>query len=147
MFVYFIKNYKNWLWISLGLALTAGIADFTSSTIIKKSVERPRPCHTFSNPAEINLRVHCGGGYSFPSSHATNHFAIAFFLILLFKNIWKRSLKFTFFIWAFSISFAQIYVGVHYPIDILAGSILGTFIGSFMVIFLMKNKENLLEKR
>ena len=70
----------------------------------------------------------CGSGYSFTSSHATNHFAIALFLVLL----WGRKhpfLRYLFPLWAASIALAQVYVGVHYPLDIFVGSLLGVGIG------------------
>jgi len=72
--------------------------------------------------------VPCGSGYSFPSAHATNHFAIALFLIFVFHDKWKPILPIAL-IWAFIISFSQIYVGVHYPIDTMAGAILRSSIG------------------
>ncbi|RYD69937.1 MAG: phosphatase PAP2 family protein, partial [Sphingobacteriales bacterium] len=73
-------------------------------------------------------RVPCGSGYSFPSAHATNHFAIAIFLIFVFYSKWKPVLPLGLF-WAFIISFSQIYVGVHYPVDTMVGALLGTTIG------------------
>ncbi|RZL15228.1 MAG: phosphatase PAP2 family protein, partial [Pedobacter sp.] len=73
-------------------------------------------------------RVPCGSGYSFPSAHATNHFGIAVFLILVFYKKWKPILPLGL-LWAFSIAFAQVYVGVHYPVDIICGSLLGTLLG------------------
>src|SRR5690606_10933676 len=77
---------------------------------------------------EVNLRARCGSGYSFNSSHATNHFALAFFWIVLFKRKWKHTVWLAF-LWAISISFSQIYVGVHYPLDIVFGALIGTIIG------------------
>ncbi|MCY1533690.1 PAP2 superfamily protein [compost metagenome] len=89
---------------------------------------RIRPCNEVNLIGDIIHRVPCGSGFSFPSSHATNHFAIAVFLICLFYQKWKPILPLGLG-WAVSISFAQIYVGVHYPVDTFAGAILGTCIG------------------
>ena len=79
---------------------------------------------------DIIHRVGCGSGYSFPSAHATNHFAIAVFLIVIFYDKWKPILPIGLF-WAFIISFAQVYVGVHYPVDVMCGMVLGVMIGLF----------------
>ena len=67
---------KGWLMI-LSLAICITISDTMSSKVLKKTIKRDRPCRQFKE--EVKLLVHCGGGYSFPSSHATNHFAAAFF--------------------------------------------------------------------
>lgn len=111
-----------------GLLLTFAMGDLISSRIIKVLVMRIRPCNEINLIGEIIHRVPCGSGFSFPSSHATNHFAIAVFLICLFYQKWKPILPLGL-AWAISISFAQIYVGVHYPVDTFAGAILGTCIG------------------
>lgn len=107
-------------------ALTVGIADVSSSHWIKPWVKRERPCRQLDRD-QVRTMVHCGGGYSFPSSHATNHFALAVFLILTFGRrhrwVWLAL------VWAAIISYAQIYVGVHFPLDILGGALLGTVIG------------------
>ncbi|MBK8556199.1 MAG: phosphatase PAP2 family protein [Lewinellaceae bacterium] len=73
-------------------------------------------------------RVSCGGGYSFTSSHAANHFAVAVFLAAVFGGL-SRWLRPGLLLWAAVISFAQVYVGVHYPGDVLAGALLGAIIG------------------
>ena len=138
--VFSIKNYgKQGIILLLGLLMTFGISDYLSSTIIKPSVQRLRPCNEPEINSEVNIIVDCGTGYSFPSSHATNHFGIAVFLIMMFYHRWKIILPLGIF-WAASISFAQIYVGVHYPIDILTGSLLGSSIGLGMGKILLSNK-------
>ena len=74
---------KNGLWILLFTILTIGISDTLSSKLIKKSVKRERPCNDMNVQGQVHLRVRCGGGYSFTSSHATNHAAIACFLYFI----------------------------------------------------------------
>ncbi len=112
----------------LSMLLMLLLSDGLSSQLIKKSVARQRPCHEPALQAELHLLVPCGGGYSFTSSHATNHFAIAFFLALTlgrrFHWIWPSGL-----LWASSIAYGQVYVGVHYPLDVLGGALLGGTIG------------------
>lgn len=113
------------LLLGLALGLTLGATDQISSQLIKKTVQRPRPCRAL--PANsVHVRVACGGGYSFPSSHAANHLALATFLWGVMPLLARRrSVKVLLFAWAISIGIAQIYVGVHYPSDVLAGALLG----------------------
>ena len=127
--VFCIRNYKrNGLYIIVFLLVTFGIADHVSSSVIKKSVERVRPCRDAEFKDHVNVLVRCSGGYSFTSSHAANHFAIAVALIMVFYRRWKHILWLGL-SWAAVISFAQVYVGVHYPLDILSGALLGSTIG------------------
>lgn len=133
LLVFLLVNYgKKGLYFACAFALTVGLTDATSSHLIKKSVKRLRPCQVIQHPDDMNLLVRCGSGYSFPSSHAANHFSMAVFLGLAFGKRW-RWLKWALLFWAFSIAFSQVYVGVHFPIDALAGGILGSLIayGSF----------------
>ena len=124
----------------IGMVLvTFAMGDLIASRLIKPFIARIRPCNDFSLANEIINRVPCGSGYSFPSAHATNHFAIAVFLICLFYPKWKPILPLGLF-WAFLISFAQIYVGVHYPIDTIFGALLGTSIGFFTFYIYTKIK-------
>ncbi len=114
---------KAWL-VFLGIGLLIGTSDFVSSQLIKKTVKRDRPCHQVELTPVI--RIPCTYGYSFTSSHATNHMGQAMFYFLIFPFFRWRML---FFVWAGMISFAQVYVGVHYPGDIIAGMMLGGLIG------------------
>ena len=125
-FCFFEYRGKGWYIIGM-LLVTFALGDLTASRIIKPLVARIRPCNEISLSNEIIHRAPCGSGYSFPSAHATNHFAIALFLILIFYDKWKPILPIGL-CWAFIISFSQIYVGVHYPIDTVAGAILGIVI-------------------
>ena len=126
------------------MALTVTISDTVSSKIIKKSVQRTRPCNDtnrlLEQGHEVKLLVPCGSGYSFPSSHATNHFAVAVFVIFTFAAHKKWS-KWGLIAWASSIALGQVYVGVHYPLDIICGGVLGSIIG-WRVAFLYKKLEN-----
>jgi undecaprenyl-diphosphatase len=67
-------------------------------------------------------------GFSFPSSHATNHFAMAMFIYITCSKF-HSGIKYLAFFWAAAVAYAQVYVGVHYPIDVLAGATLGCWIG------------------
>ncbi len=124
---FFLLNYdrKGWI-IILTMVLAIGLADFTSSALVKKNVRRLRPCN---DPAMVvQQRVSCGSGYSFTSSHAANHFAAAVFMIGILGNQ-RRWIRPAALIWAGLIAFSQVYVGVHYPLDVLGGALLGAAIG------------------
>ncbi len=140
----FILGFSIWKYKKQGVIIillfiaTVGTADFTSATLIKNVVQRVRPCRdpaiasTVINPTEVG----CGTGYSFPSTHATDHFAMALFLILVFCKKW-RWIWFWAILWATLVSFAQVYVGVHYPIDVTAGALYGSLIG---ILFALLHK-------
>ena len=138
--IFFIRNYGKQGWIMiLFLGLTFGCTDFISSSLIKPTVQRLRPCNDPEIKSDVKNLIDCGSGFSFPSSHASNHFGLAVFLIMMFYPKWKLILPIGL-LWAASISFAQVYVGVHYPIDILAGAMLGGMIGFMMGTILLASK-------
>lgn len=120
---------KAWYWL-LAAALLIGFADLISSHLIKPFFDRPRPCRDpfFSGQVRL-LASYCGANGSFTSSHAVNHFALAAFTVhtLGNNNAWFRWL----YLWAAIIAYSQVYVGVHYPTDVLAGSLLGIVLGWF----------------
>lgn len=129
--VFFLINYGRRGWYALILlALTVTLCDQLSSGFIKPLAERVRPCND-SSMTELRLLVSCGSGFSFTSSHAANHFGAAIFLSSLF---WRKSILVTgvLLAWASAVSWAQVYVGVHYPLDIAGGALLGTMIGAFL---------------
>ena len=114
--------------VVLGIALCIALADFTSSTLIKKNVQRLRPCNDPSLEHVVRERITCGSGYSFTSSHAANHMAAAVFLIGVYGRL-RRWIRPALLAWAGSIALAQVYVGVHYPADVLGGAGLGWGVG------------------
>ena len=123
-------NHKKtgWWWVAFA-AGTVLVANFVSSNLIKDHVWRLRPCNNPEFSSWINILV----GYrpqssSFTSSHAANHFAMAMFSYLTLRKRYGKW-PWVFFLWAATISFAQVYVGVHYPIDIIAGGLIGMIIG------------------
>jgi len=126
---YLLYRYRwKGLYLMLALVATVGVADTMSSKVIKETVRRIRPCNDVEMKAEVDLLIHCGGGYSFTSSHATNHFSVAVFLIFTLGLV-VRSLRWPLLFWAASIAYGQVYVGVHFPLDVLAGALLGSSIG------------------
>jgi len=116
-------------WWILFAVITVVLTDQISAHLIKNLVMRPRPCQDSVLAYHVRLLLsNCSGGFSFPSSHATNHFGFAVFIFLTLKNIIGRW-RFAFLFWAASIAYGQVYVGVHYPLDVVCGSVLGIFIG------------------
>jgi membrane-associated phospholipid phosphatase len=124
---------KGWWWM-LGFILTVTISDILSSHVIKEIIFRPRPCADVNiSPYVRFIARYCPMSSSFTSSHACNHFAMAMFIFFTFKHLskWWRLV----FLWAALISYAQIYVGVHYPSDVACGAIVGSLIGYYMAKF------------
>jgi len=121
-----VKYKRKFLIILLFIILAATMAD-QISVFIKNMVLRPRPCyeplldglvHTFNGE--------CGGQYSFVSSHATNSFNVALLSLLFIR---KRWFTISIISWALVIGYTRIYLGVHYPGDVICGSLLGAFTG------------------
>jgi undecaprenyl-diphosphatase len=127
---------KGWWW-ACTLIMTGIISDLVSSHLVKELVFRYRPCQDPTLADQVRtLVVYCPQSSSFVSSHACNHFAVATFIYLTLKQTsgWWRLV----FLWAFLISYAQVYVGVHFPLDVTCGAILGCLIGYGMAIFFRK---------
>jgi membrane-associated phospholipid phosphatase len=119
------------LYFILAVALTVGLADTISSKGLKKNVQRLRPCQDSELQAEVRLLVGCGRSYSFTSSHAANHFALSAFIALVWGRLFRR-IRWPLMLWAGSIAYAQVYVGVHYPLDVIMGGLLGALVGIVM---------------
>ncbi len=115
----------------LALILSVGLADTVSSKLLKPAVHRLRPCNTPELKEEVRLLTGCGKAYSFTSSHAANHFAVAAFLSLTL-GLWYPGWRLWLYLWAGSISYGQVYVGVHYPSDVLGGALIGLIIGNIV---------------
>ncbi len=137
--VFFIKKYRlEGFYLILFFAAAVGIADYGSASLIKPFVRRDRPCQEVGFKAQVITRVDCGSGKSFPSSHASDHFAMAIFMITIFYKKWKPIIPIGI-LWAGAISFAQVYVGVHFPADVISGMLIGAFIGFLVARLLMKS--------
>ena len=122
----FKKNAGWWLLFFIG---TAVLTDFISSDLIKPNFFRLRPCNDPSMAEHLRFLVsYRPKSSSFTSSHATNHFGLAaFFYYTLRDHIGKWGLLF--FAWAGIIIYAQMYVGVHYPLDVVCGGLIGFLFG------------------
>ncbi|MDZ4796056.1 MAG: phosphatase PAP2 family protein [Bacteroidota bacterium] len=137
LLIFLLLNFKvKGIWWSVLFLCTIALTDMTGTYGFKHVLERPRPCNdpAFTDHVRLLLR-HCSGGFSFVSNHAANHFGMAAFFFVTFRHIFKKWAWAGLF-WAGSIGYAQVYVGVHYPLDVVGGALLGLAFGiSFGTIF------------
>jgi len=121
-------TYINWFYFLLGIILLIVFTD-QSSNMFKDYFQRLRPCH---DPDLLNLfrtvKESCGGLYSFFSAHAANSFAFATFIFFMTKKSY-RNLSSLLFAWALIVSYSRIYIGVHFPLDIIFGAVYGIIAG------------------
>jgi undecaprenyl-diphosphatase len=153
----FITNVKHWyiayiiLWAllllkggkvgkiaSVGIILLIITSDQLSSSLLKNFFERLRPCNALG---DVNLLINCSRSFSFPSSHAVNNFAVAFYVYKLFPK-----LKWVLFILATLMALSRPYVGVHYPSDIFFGALIGMGIGYFFATLTLRINERFTNK-
>lgn len=124
LLIYFIiRRYRvQSIWWLLAIAILVLITDQASVKLFKNVFLRLRPCHTPDLSGLVHLVGRCGGKYGFVSSHAANTFGVAVFLSFLFS---KRWVSISILLWALVVSYSRIYLGVHFPGDIICGAILG----------------------
>lgn len=112
------------------------LCDQTTSSFMKPFFERFRPCHEPNIAGLVNVIHGCGGKYGFASSHAANTIGLAFFFHFIFRN------KYTWILiaWAVLVSYSRVYLGVHYPGDVLVGGTLGWFFAWLMYQVMQKTR-------
>ncbi|MCF6364897.1 MAG: phosphatase PAP2 family protein [Bacteroidales bacterium] len=132
-FIYKRFKLKKTILLLISFGFLIAFSDQISVQLFKNVFQRLRPCF---NP-EIQDLTHVlslpGSRYGFVSSHAANSFAFAFLSLLIFRN--KNYTIFILF-WAFTVSYSRIYLGVHYPSDIIGGAVLGVFISALVYIII-----------
>lgn len=122
---------KAFLTTIVMVALMILVADQTSN-LFKNGFHRLRPCHLADLDDTMRLvKSYCGGQYGFYSAHASNTMAVAFFIGLTLKKRFKYLLYILIF-WALLTSYSRIYIGVHYPLDVVVGMLLGVITGTII---------------
>ena len=108
----------------VALLILIGMADLTASKLFKPNVKRYRPTHEMSIQEQVHtVKEYRGGDYGYFSSHASISYVFSFFLIFLLAK--KKKYYYVLLLWATIISYSRIYLGVHYPLDILTGAFCG----------------------
>jgi undecaprenyl-diphosphatase len=120
-------GWKNTLWLLLAIALLITFTDQITNAF-KNGFQRLRPCHEESLDGLMRrVKPSCGGLYSYFSGHASNSFAMATFFVVLFGERF-RAMRLLFIVAAL-VAYSRIYIGVHYPLDVLSGALFGAFAG------------------
>lgn len=118
---------KAWL-IVMYMFLAILLSDRTTSGFMKPLINRTRPCHeAYLTPRHVE-GVGCSDTGSMASSHAANHFAVALFMISLYGISKRRSTVF-WITWAGLVAYSRVYLGVHYPTDVIVGALVGVIYG------------------
>lgn len=118
---------KNCWWVFISIGLTILFADQFASGFMKPFFERLRPCQDPRWEGIVHNFGKCGGLFGFASSHASNSFGIATIIFLTLSDRF-RAVKWLF-LWATLFSYTRIYLGVHYPADVIVGSLVGIISG------------------
>jgi len=159
LYIYFLyliykkQNLKTLIISLIAVVLLITLADQISVQLFKNVFLRYRPTHNLDHGDFVHYitnfkgEPYKGGKYGFVSSHATNSFALAMFLGLLFQKINPR-LLWILFGWASIVGYSRIYLGVHYPADVFCGALLGIFIGFIVskIQFFVLKKSKLINK-
>ena len=133
LFLYFFKRslkfkFSELFYLLILIAFMITITDQTAN-LFKDSFQRLRPCYNEMIKDSLRLvKESCGGKYGFFSAHASNSFTLAVFFGLLYKKKFKYLIYFSL-LYASLISYSRIYLGVHFPLDILFGAAFGLIIG------------------
>ncbi|MBU2445220.1 MAG: phosphatase PAP2 family protein [Bacteroidetes bacterium] len=120
-FIILLKGGKYRIAMAVAMILLITITDQVSSSLLKNIIERVRPCNALP---DVHLLAGCTGSFSFPSSHAVNNFAAAMFFGYFYKH-----LKWILFSVAAIVALSRIFVGVHYPSDVIGGALIGVVLG------------------
>ncbi len=135
----FVKGGTKGKLAVLGVILLIVLTDQTGYRVLKEFFARPRPCNALT---DVLTPLGCTGSFSFPSNHALNNFAVAMFYYRLFPK-----LKWVLFITASLIAISRVYLGLHYPSDILGGAIIGLAFGYVFASGVLYLEKYLLDRK
>lgn len=144
---FMIRTHRHHWWLVLiSVALLVTLTDQASVKLFKDVFMRLRPCHEPLLDGMVRiLEGNCGGKYGFVSSHATNTFGIAVFSSLVLKPRFSPTMVLML-LWASLIAYSRIYLGVHYPGDVLAGAVLGALIGVLVFALFTSVRQRLIHQ-
>lgn len=134
---------KESVWIILSIIIGLVLTD-QLSTLTKFLVERFRPTHNIYMDGMVHIvKGYVGGNYGFVSSHAANVFGVAMISSLFIRNkIWCISI----YVWAVLVAYSRIYLGVHFPLDILGGAMLGMGISGLVYFVHLQIRKRLISE-
>ena len=146
---FLFRRYRKKAWILLAAVVLSVFLSDQSCNLIKRTVERPRPSHETELVDQVHLvsepegTLYKGGPYGFPSSHAANAMALALIVVAFLtreKKLWTVLML----CWVLLVSYSRIYLGVHYPGDIVVGWCVGA-LWSGLIIFVLRRTKLLKE--
>lgn len=142
---FLFRRYRKKAWIVVAAVVISVFLSDQSCNLIKRTVQRPRPSHNMELVDQVHLvakpdgTLYKGGPYGFPSSHAANAMALAFIVVAFLtreKTLWTLLM----FFWMLLVSYSRIYLGVHYPGDIIVGWCVGAIWSGLIIFGLQKSK-------
>lgn len=139
-FIFYKRNIKLALLMFLSVIVTFALCDSLSVALFKDVFQRLRPCYDPTTENLVRMLEYKGGQYGFVSSHAVNMFGLAAISSALLKKRWLTILLF---VWAALVGYSRVYVGKHFPLDVICGAVFGLFIGYLVYFIFTKIKKKI----
>jgi len=131
--------YKKGVTVAVLTIIAVAFSDFLNDDVLKPFFKRIRPCNVLQ---DIHLLAPCNSSLSFPSSHAVNIFTVA----TIISYEYRRIALYLFFI-AFAVSYSRVYLGVHYPFDVISGAVVGIMCGAIIPVLKDRHISRLWRRR